>query len=117
MRLPNVERAEIAPSKLTGYLLSLEHRFGRAKAVFFLARGFSPGQPDVLAEALREHAIRNDVVAAQRTAFGTRYRVEGPLVSPDHTAPGVRSVWFIGTGDVRPRFVTAYPLKAGRKSP
>ena len=117
MRLPNAERAEIPVAKLADYLLSTEHRFGRGKAAFFLARGFDRRRPEKLGAALRAHALQNEVTGTQQTAFGTRYRVEGPMAAPDSTSPGVRSVWFMRAGESRPRFVTAYPLKVRRPRP
>ena len=41
MKLPNFEHAIIPEHKIIGYLLSLSHRDGRGKAVFFLRFGFS----------------------------------------------------------------------------
>jgi hypothetical protein len=38
MRLPNVAAAVVPPEKITGYLLSTEHRDGQHKAAFFLVR-------------------------------------------------------------------------------
>ena len=58
-RLPNAENAFIEEAKLTSYLLNLAHREGGPKAAFFVAFGFSPGAPDVLAEALLEQARNN----------------------------------------------------------
>ncbi|WP_373526470.1 DUF6883 domain-containing protein [Nostoc sp.] len=45
------------------------------------------------------------------TIFGTRYAVEGTLVSPDGRNPVIRSAWFMETGETIPKFVTSYPLK------
>ncbi|MEH1978998.1 MAG: DUF6883 domain-containing protein [Nostoc sp.] len=43
--------------------------------------------------------------------FGTRYAVEGTLLSPDGRNPVICSAWFIETGETIPKFVTSYPLK------
>ena len=53
--------------------------------------------------------LENRVVDREVTELGTKYVVEGPLVSPEGRNPGVRSVWVIDPGEQRPRFVTAYP--------
>lgn len=37
------------------------------------------------------------------------------LAAPDERTPRIRSAWFIETGDVIPRLVTADPLKEGGK--
>ena len=55
-----------------------------------------------------------DVVATDETPFGTGYTVEGALLAPDGRTPRVRVVWFIETGEVVPRLVTAYPLKEAK---
>jgi hypothetical protein len=110
-RLPDAERAIVAQSKIVDYLLSLSHPDGRGKARFFLSHGFSPDDWEVLARALRDNAVAHRVTAAEHTAFGTRYVVEGQLVAPDGRTPRVRVVWFIRTGSEIPELVTAYPLK------
>ena len=51
------------------------------------------------------------VTRVEPSPFGARYVVEGIMAAPDGRAPGVRSVWFIRTGEDAPRFVTAYPLE------
>ena len=61
MKLPNFEMAEVPEAKVVSYLLSLEHRDGRGKALFFLKFGFSVRQWRVLAEAFKQHAVANDV--------------------------------------------------------
>ena len=110
-RLPHVDLVEMPDAKVLHYLLSREHPLGRAKAVFFLARGFTRGAPDQFRDALRGHASENDVTAMIQTDYGTRYRVEGPIHCPDGSRPTVRVIWFVETGEATPRLATAYPLK------
>jgi len=114
MKLPQVEQAIIPQRKLTEYLLSPTHRSGRSKAVFFVGFGFAVEAWETLADALRRHAAEHDVVATDETPFGTGYTVEGALLAPDGRTPRVRVVWFIETGEVVPRLVTAYPLKEAK---
>jgi hypothetical protein len=64
-----------------------------------------------LADALRRHAIEGTVAAAEKTAYGTRYVVDGLLLAPDGASLNVRSVWFINEKTAVPRFATAHPLK------
>ena len=40
MKVPNAERAIVAPEKITAYLLNPANRENRGKAAFFLAFGF-----------------------------------------------------------------------------
>ncbi len=109
-RVPAAEHAVVAESKIKGYLLSTEHPFGRFKAQFFLEFGFRLDAWIELQESLLRHVLENRLVDSEVTEFGTKYVVEGPLVSPDGRNPGVRTVWVIDPGEQRPRFVTAYPI-------
>jgi hypothetical protein len=114
MKLPEYEQAMVPERKITGYLLALSHRDGRSKAAFFMRFGFTPEAWQVLAAALKRHAADHEVVAAEPTAFGMNYVVEGPLLAPDGRSPHVRVVWFIATGEHVPVLATAYPLKGAR---
>jgi hypothetical protein len=111
MGLPNARKADVSVGKIVGYLLSQTHRAGRSKASFFRKHGFSAEHWHALADALRQHAVGGHVTAVVRTAYGTRYVVDGVLKAPDGTSLNVRSVWFISENDSVPRFATAYPLK------
>lgn len=111
MKLPGIESACITEAKLSGYLLSLEHPSGRDKARFFISLGFHPRSPDVLRLALLQHAASHAVSSVQRTLFGTKYVVDGDIRGPAGDAARIRSIWFVEPGDVRPRLVTAYPLR------
>lgn len=114
MKLPHAELGLVAKRKIAEYLLSVDHRVGRGKALFFGAYGFRAEQWEVLSQALRVHAQASNVVAREATAFGMRYVLEGPLHAPDGTELNIRAVWFIEEGEERPRFVTAYPQKRRR---
>lgn len=111
MKLPNFESALVSEGKITGYLLSTTHRDGRHKAAFFLGFGFATGDWQTLAKALLSHASEHEVAKAESTPFGTRYVVEGTIVTPSGRTPSIRSVWFVENNEDTPRFVTAYPLE------
>lgn len=111
MNLPNANAAEVPENKIVGYLLSTTHKAGKSKAAFFGKHGFDVANWQALARALRVHAEENPVLRTEKTAFGKRYVVDGPLLAPDGTTLNVRSVWFITTGTTMPRFATAHPLK------
>ncbi len=110
MKLPNLDRAIVPQAKLTQYLLSMTHPYGRHKAAFFLRFGFRSESWKALASALKAHAEEHDIAVAEDTPFGTRYNVEGILRTPDARNPVVRVIWFVERGEDRPRLVTAYPL-------
>jgi len=73
--------------------------------------GFSAEEWEMLVNALLRHAAENEVVKTERTPFGTRYVVDGPLSTPSGRSVNVRVVWFIEHNETIPRLVTAYPLK------
>jgi len=79
MKLPDIDKAEIKESKITQYLLSTTHRAGKSKAAFFTRFGFDADHWEELAMALRQHAHDNDITLEVKTAFGTRYVIDGPL--------------------------------------
>lgn len=110
MNLPNVELATVPEAKITRYLLNPAHPAGGSKAVFFLRYGFTVTAWEVMAEALLEHARKNEVIECEQTRHGTRYAIDGPLVAPDGAILNVRTAWYINSGSVVPRFVTAHPL-------
>lgn len=108
--LPGVEAAIVDERKITGYLLSPEHQYGRFKAHFFAGCGFRLDGWEALRDALLRHARENHVATSKVTKFGTKYLIDGPLTAPDGRSRQVRAVWFVEVGDERPRFVTAYPI-------
>jgi hypothetical protein len=110
MKLPNLDRAIVRTEKISDYLLSTVHPAGRHKARFFGLFGFSRSSPESLTRSLIEHARSNEVSAVDRTVFGTRYTIDGTVVSPDGRNPRLRVIWFIESGSETPNFVTAYPL-------
>jgi hypothetical protein len=112
VKLPNLDQAIVPPEKITQYLLSLTHRKGRSKAVFFMRFGFTTDTWKDLERALREHAASHEVSEVADTEFGKQYVVEGAIRAPDGRQPLIRVVWHMDHGAVQPRLATAYP--AGR---
>jgi hypothetical protein len=111
MQLPNCERAVVPRAKIVDYLLSDTHRDGRHKATFFKSFGFVVEEWEMLARALREHAVEHDVERVETSPHGQRYILEGVIRSPDARNPVIRAVWFVEPAEDTPRFVTAYPLR------
>ena len=106
----DAERARIEDSKISDYLLAVDHRVGGAKAKFFMRHGFGPDRREEFGTALRDHAIANPVVEHGETQFGQKWIVEGPLACPDGSSPVVRTVWILDFGGEFPRLMTAYPV-------
>lgn len=77
--------------------------------------GFAQDDWEKLASALVDHCKENEVSSVSKTAFGTKYIVEGLLQTPVGRRPLVRSVWVVETADVIPRLVTAFPVRRRAK--
>ena len=111
MNVPNAEQAVVPQNKVENYLLDLSHPIGGDKARFFLHFGFRREEWTVLADALRLHVRGNPVARSIPDVDGVTYVVEGPLETLSGRKPGVRTVWLIETGELAPRFITAYPMR------
>lgn len=110
MQLPNRANAYVSPKKLREYLLSDTHPVGRFKAKVFTSVGFTERHIDRLREGLLAIAYTNEVRERTQGGYGEKYVLDGALPAPHGTLLQVRTVWIIDTGEVVPRFVTAYPL-------
>jgi len=107
--LPNCEKAYVPKEKLSNYILSETHAVGKAKARYFRSLGYTAENADDLADELVMIA-RSECVCQEITSdFGTKYVIDGVLVTPIGTSVKLRTVWVIELQDARPRFVTAYP--------
>jgi hypothetical protein len=110
LKLPHREKADIARSKLTDYLLSKTHPVGRWKRKLFTSIGFDETNVDSLETGLLFIAESGEVREAIYSAYGTKYIIDGKLQGPSGGIMSVRTVWMIEEGQDTPRFVTAYPL-------
>ncbi|MEZ4594297.1 MAG: hypothetical protein R3D55_24615 [Chloroflexota bacterium] len=109
MHLPNRERAFVPAAKLHDYLLSASHSVGRSKAKFFRRFGFDEDSASLLEEGLVSIAQTEEVLTKMTTPFGTKYTIDGALMTPGGLSVNIRTVWIIEKGEAEPRFVTAYP--------
>ena len=108
MKLPNAHAAFVPPDKLTSYLLALTHPVGGSKARFFRAHGFDETNTEKLEAGLLAIARSADAEATQ-SPYGTKYVVDGYLLTPRGERVRVRTVWIVDQADPRPRLITAYP--------
>jgi len=115
MLLPNREKAAVPPEKLSGYLLSETHALGKEKARFFRAHGYSDDKVEVLQRGLLAIAMEGVVLQEVASAHGTKYVVEGRLLTPRGTIINLRTVWIVEPGDDGPRLVTAYPAQETKR--
>ncbi|MFZ4816367.1 MAG: DUF6883 domain-containing protein [Phototrophicaceae bacterium] len=108
MKLPNVDHALVQKSKITEYLLAENNPSG--KAGFFTRFGFSVAQWEVMQAALLHHAKQHEVMNVMVNEHGTKYVIEGEIISPDGRNPAIRAIWIVDIGYDFPRLVSAYPL-------
>ena len=108
MKLPDADAAFVPADKLTGYLLALAHPVGGSKARFFRAQGFGETNMEKLEAGLLAIARSADAEATE-SSHGTKYVVDGDLLSPSGKRVRVRTVWIVEITDSRPRLITAYP--------
>lgn len=109
MRIPNAEQAIIEPEKITLYLLNIEHKRGRDKAVLLSSFGYSIEDWPRLVDDLRSYHLTIDATLVRDTPYGRRYEVKAPLITPSGRSLIVRSIWQIDIGADQPRFITLFP--------
>ena len=107
--LPNCEQAYIPEPKLTKYLVSETHAVGKAKAKYFGSLGYTEANAHQLANALLMIAKFEGISHEVASRYGTKYIIEGEVVTPSGNTARIRTVWVVEPHDERPRFVTAYP--------
>ncbi len=107
--LPNRDKAFVPREKLAGYLLSETHPVGGPKAAFFRMHGFDDANVAELEARLLEVARTAPIVQILQNPYGTKYVLDGRVLSPSGALLALRTVWIIETSDERPRFVTAFP--------
>ena len=108
-QLPNIESAQVDQSKVMDYLLNTEKMPSAAKARFFKSFGFQADSWEQMAAALVDQARRNSVVKEHESRFGTKYKIEGIIKTPDGRNPRIWTVWQIDKDHLAPRLITAYP--------
>jgi hypothetical protein len=109
MRLPNADRAIIAPEKLRDYLLNPAHRRGSVKARMLLGCGYRAEAWEVLETDLRTQHLTVDAQIVRKSPYGQRFEIHAPLVTPKGRQVVFRSIWQIDSGTDIPRLITMYP--------
>ncbi len=115
MKLPANQEIVVPEGKLTDYLLSETHAAGKAKAKYFMALGYGRHNVGLLKEDLISIALANEICEVIATPFGTKYVIDGDMVSPTGAAARVRTVWMLESGETHLSFVTAYPAHGESK--
>ena len=107
--LPHRDNAFVPREKLVNYLLSELHPVGGPKAAFFRMHGFDDANIAALEAQLLEVARSAPVAEILQNPYGTKYVLDGCVLSPSGARLSIRTVWIIEAPDERPRFVTAFP--------
>ena len=108
MKLPNHERAVIAPEKLRDYLLNVAHKRGGTKAKLLARFGYTASNWKRLEKDIRAY-LDGEVDAVRMTAYGARYEIRMTLQTPTGESLTVRTIWQIDDGTDHPRLITLYP--------
>jgi hypothetical protein len=102
----------VSIEKLRDYCLSDKHPRGRHKARVFKSRlGLGADHAELLARALEAAASerQDEMVSGEVDAFGTRYTIDFPLVTPVGRGT-IRSGWIVRKGEDVLRFVSCFVL-------
>jgi hypothetical protein len=98
----------ISPLKVRSYLLSSAHPVGCHKSAFFRSLGYRPEAPQILERDLIA-LVQDSPLAVGQTIYGQKYAAKGVLVGPNGRKGRVMTIWIILIGELKLRFVTAYP--------
>ncbi len=109
MKLPNRERAVIAPDKLTDYLLNVEHKREGTKARLLTQFGYNSDNWQQLEADIRLYHLDRDVDVVKETMYGMRYEIRAPLQTPSGRVLVIRTIWQVDEGTDYPRLLTLYP--------
>jgi hypothetical protein len=109
MKLPEAQRAVIAPAKIQNYLLSTTHPIGRFKEPFFANLGYTVANWQKLEQDLLTLAASGEAEPGRESPYGQKYEIHGILNGPSGKSARVSTVWIVRFGSDVPQFVTAYP--------
>ena len=114
MELPNSDRAITAREKLVNYLLNIEHERGGSKAKLLIECGYSNHNWQQLGNDIRSAHLSSDVREVKEVAYGIRYIIIAPLMTPSGRQLYVKTIWQIDKGTDIPRLITLLPVTKGR---
>ncbi|MFZ4828670.1 MAG: DUF6883 domain-containing protein [Phototrophicaceae bacterium] len=106
MKIPS--DAEIAPEKLTRYLLLPQAKNDKSK--WLASLGFTLNNPSDLEIAIRNLVKDNEAVLDREDEYGVFYQVQGILRGSNRQASAV-SIWIYTQASATYRFITLKPHK------
>ena len=107
--MPNNNQSIVANNKITDYLLSETHEYGKHKARFFKRFGFDIEDVDTFRDSLIRHSIDRDIEKTKKSDFGIKYELKCEIRTPDERNPCIVTVWIVENEHEEPKLVTAYP--------
>jgi hypothetical protein len=108
--LPDAHLLRVDDSKVTAYLLNLDHPIGGGKAKFFRSAGFTPENIDEVIDAFRAHAAENKIADVIDGPHGVKTVIDCFMVTPSGKSYCIRAVWIDHQDGNPPRLATAHPL-------
>ncbi|MGY6528704.1 MAG: DUF6883 domain-containing protein [Cyanobacterium sp.] len=108
-KIPNFHRAIIEKSKITDYLLNINHKRGSSKAKMLLNYGYSPDNWQQLELDIRKFHLSAEVYIIKETPYGIRYEIISEILTPINKKLLLKSVWQIDQGLEIPRLITMIP--------
>ena len=107
MKLPR--DAEIAPEKLTRYLL-VKRPVGD-KSEFSKQAGYTLDNWQQLEQHIRQQILSKEAVLIERTAYGVYFEIRASLTGPNSVVLKVKTVWMRESRSGIAKFITLYPDK------
>lgn len=105
MKLP--QDAEIAPEKLTRYLL-VKRPVGD-KSEFLNRAGYALDNWHQLEQDIRKQILVREAISIEKTAYGEYFEIRSSLAGPNKVALKVKTVWMREAGSGITKFITLYP--------
>ena len=105
MKLPT--DAQIAPEKLTSYLL-VKRPVGD-KSEFLKQAAYTLDNPERLEEDIRRQILILDAVSIEKTHYGELFEIRGSLAGPNSRILRVKTVWMQEFRTGITKFITLYP--------
>lgn len=105
VKVPRAADAFVDTQKITRYLLSPSE----PKSAVFVSVGYRVSEWQVLEQDLLRLIRQTEYTEVHTVEWGSRYVVDGVIVSPSGKVVALRTVWQIEQTGGSPRLITAYP--------
>ena len=110
MKLP--ADAQIAPAKLTGYLL-VKRPVGD-KSQFLRQAGYTLDNWDILEQDIRQQILTEEATSTEQARYGEYFEIRASLSGPNGVTLKVKTVWMKESRSGITKFITLYPDKGRR---